>query len=353
MVITGYCECLESEDTLTNDNQQLVTEIHKAGDRAASLTRQLLAFSRQQVLQPKVLNLNEVVTETGNMLKRLIGEDVELTTTLCPTLWPVRVDAGQMDQVLMNLAVNARDAMSQGGRLTIETANIELDGSYSEVHSDVKPGRYVVMSASDNGCGMDQKTKSRIFEPFFTTKEPGKGTGLGLATVFGIVKQSNGHITVYSEPGIGTTFRIYLPKVATDCDSQINEQPQPPSRRGTETVLVVEDEGIVRNLTCRILRAQGYEVLEATNGKDALAICNRHPEPIHLILTDVVMPEMSGRQLCGHLRDRQNQAKVLFMSGYTDDAVVRHGILEAETNFIQKPFSPTALVRKVRDVLDT
>lgn len=351
-VISGYCECLEDYATLTDDSLEMVKEIHKAGDRAATLTRQLLAFSRQQVLQPKVLNLNEVIADTGKMLDRLIGEDVDLTTVLCPTLWPVKVDAGQVEQVLMNLAVNARDAMPNGGKITIESANIELDESYSEVHLDVKPGRYVVMAVSDTGCGMDEKTKVRIFEPFFTTKPPGKGTGLGLATVFGIVKQSGGHVTVYSEPGNGTTFRIYLPKVEVASEARTEAKAPAAPTRGTETVLVVEDAEIVRNLACRILRSQGYNVLEACNGGEALSICQQHQGHIHLVLTDVVMPEMSGRQLAEHLREGQFDSKLLFMSGYTDDAVVRHGILEAQTNFIQKPFSPAGLAQKVRKILD-
>lgn len=352
-VITGYCECLEDDATLTDDSREMVQEIYRAGDRAASLTRQLLAFSRQQVFQAKVLNLNEIVTETGKMLGRLIGEDVAFATALLPTLWPVRVDAGQMEQVLMNLAVNARDAMPQGGRLTIETANVELDESYSEDYLDVTPGRYVVMAVSDTGCGMDQKTIARIFEPFFTTKEAGKGTGLGLATVFGIVKQSGGHITVYSEPERGTTFRIYLPRVESNCEPHGEERPKHSPARGTETILVVEDAEMVRNLACRILRSHGYAVLEADNGAKALLICEQHAGPIDLVLTDVVMPEMSGRQLSEHLRERQLIPKVLFMSGYTDDAVVRHGILEAEASFIQKPFTPASLAQKVRDVLDS
>lgn len=352
-VIMGYCECLEEDASLKSDSRDMIQQIYRAGGRAAALTRQLLAFSRQQVFQAKVLNLNEIVTDTGKMLGRLIGEDLALATTLSPTLWPVKVDAGQMEQVLMNLAVNARDAMPQGGRLTIETANVELDESYSEEYLDVTPGRYVVMAVSDTGCGMDQKTKARIFEPFFTTKAPGKGTGLGLATVFGIVKQSGGHVTVYSEVGKGTTFRIYLPRVESTSESHSDEKPKLAPAKGSETILVVEDAEMVRNLACRILRNHGYTVLEAENGAMALQICKRHAGDIQLVLTDVVMPEMSGRQLAEHLRERRMSAKVLFMSGYTDDAVVRHGILEAEASFIQKPFTPSSLSQKVREVLDS
>jgi PAS domain S-box-containing protein len=352
-VIVGYCECLEDDPAMTYDSRAMLHEIHRASDRAASLTRQLLAFSRKQVFQSKVLILNEIVAETSSMLRRLIGEDITLETALSPTLWPVRVDAGQIEQVLMNLVVNARDAMPQGGRLTIETANVELDESYSEEYLDVQPGRYVVLAVSDTGCGMDPITKARIFEPFFTTKAPGKGTGLGLATVFGIVKQSGGHVTVYSEPAKGTAFRIYLPKVESVVELPSEEKFPKPSRDGVETILVVEDAPMVRNLACRILRSHGYTVLEADGGVEALRICEQHAGTIHLVLTDVVMPEMSGRELSELFRARKLNLKVLFMSGYTDDAVMRHGILEAEASFIQKPFTPSSLAQKVREVLDS
>lgn len=351
-IISGYCECLIDGGDLTGPSREMVDEILKSGDRAATLTRQLLAFSRQQVLQPRVLNLNEVIAETGKMLGRLIGEDVALTMVLCPTLWPVKVDAGQAEQVLMNLAVNARDAMPDGGKLTIETANVELDETYRESNPDVKPGRYAVISVSDTGCGMDEKTKARIFEPFFTTKAPGKGTGLGLATVFGVVKQSGGHVAVYSEPDKGTVFRVYLPKVVGAADTALNVAAKPAPARGSETVLVVEDAEPLRELVCKILRAQGYQVLEAANGREALEIYRRQIEPVRLVLTDLVMPEMNGRQLAEHLRAQRPDIKVLLMSGFTDNSVFRHGILEAETNFIQKPFSPAALAKKIRDVLD-
>lgn len=243
--------------------------------------------------------------------------------------------------------------MPQGGKLTIETSNVELDESCSDEYFEVKPGRYVVMSVSDTGCGMDQKTKVRIFEPFFTTKDQGKGTGLGLATVFGIVKQSGGHITVYSEVGKGTAFRIYLPEVEGASEAPSDEKPKQASVEGNETILVVEDSEMLRNLACRVLRNHGYNVLEADNGARALLICEQHVGSIDLVLTDVVMPEMSGRQLAEHLRKRRMGAKVLFMSGYTDDAVIRHGILEAEVSFLQKPFTPSSLAQKVREVFDT
>jgi len=351
-VILGCCQFLEQDETLIGDGRDLVEDIYKAASRAATLTKQLLAFSRQQILHPKVLNLNEVVTEAVTMLDRLIGEDIKVTTNLNAGLWPVKVDAGQMTQVIMNLALNARDAMPEGGKLTIETANGELDESYAQAHQDVKPGLYVVLSISDTGCGMDEKTKARMFEPFFTTKDTGKGTGLGLATVFGIVKQSAGHINAYSEPGKGTTFKVYLPIDVTSAAANTNKKPQTLLPRGTETVMIVEDEEMMRNLTCRILESQGYTVLQAANGKEALQSYDRHQGQIHLVLTDVVMPELGGRQLYDRLRAAQHDLKVLFMSGYTDDAVIRHGVLEAETDFIEKPFTYAALANKVRAVLD-
>ncbi|MFO1019161.1 MAG: PAS domain S-box protein [Planctomycetales bacterium] len=351
-VINGYGKYLEDDPTLSQDNRLYVTQIQKAGEQAAVLTRQLLAFSRQQLLQPSILSLNDVIKATGTMLERLIGEDIKLATLLGPSLRPVKVERGQIEQVLMNLALNARDAMPQGGNLSIETANINLDESYTRTHADVIPGPHVVLSVSDNGCGMDQKTLGRIFEPFFTTKEPGKGTGLGLATVYGVIKQSGGHVTVYSEPGKGTTFKIYLPQVDPPLESRLDIVPDTAPKGGSETILVVEDAELIRNLACHILRSQGYTVLEASNGKEALKAVEQHPGVIHMVLTDVVMPEMSGRQLSERLRVVKPGLKVLFMSGYTDDAVVRHGVLEAETNFIQKPFSPSSLAGKVRDLLE-
>ncbi len=351
-VILGCCQFLENDATLNGDSRGLVEEIYKAGSRATALTKQLLAFSRQQILRPKVLNLNEVVTEAVTMLDRLIGEDIALKTNLCARLWPVKVDAGQMNQVIMNLAVNARDAMPEGGKLTIETANRELDEAYAQIHSDVKAGPYALLSISDTGCGMDEKTKAHMFEPFFTTKDIGKGTGLGLATVFGIVKQSGGHIAVYSELGKGTTFKVYLPTDEAATESVPNKKLPAVLPRGTESVMLVEDEEMLRSLTCSILECQGYTVLQAGNGDEALRTYERHQGSIHLLLSDVVMPKMGGRQLYDWLRVSQPDLKVLFMSGYTDDAVIRHGVLEAETNFIGKPFTYAALATKVRSVLD-
>jgi two-component system, cell cycle sensor histidine kinase and response regulator CckA len=351
-VILGCCGFLENDATLKRDSRDLVEDIYKAANRAATLTGQLLAFSRQQILQPTVLVLNEVVTEAVAMLERLIGENIALRTGLDARLRPVKVDAGQMTQVIMNLALNARDAMPEGGLLTIETANRELDETYARAHRNVKAGSYVVVSISDTGCGMDEQTKGRMFEPFFTTKGAGKGTGLGLATVFGIVKQSGGHITAYSEVGKGTTFKVYLPAHETPTQSKIEKKLQPALPRGSETVLLVEDEEVIRNLLCRILESQGYTLLQAGNGDDALPTYEGHQGPIHLILTDVVMPKMGGRQLYDRLRARQPDLKVLYMSGYTDDAVIRHGVLEVETNFIEKPFTYAAMATKVRAILD-
>ena len=351
-VILGCCQFLENDTALTHESRKLVDEIDMAANRAAGLTRQLLAFSRQQILQPKVLNLNEIVTEAVTMLKRLIGEDVELNTKLLVDLWPVKVDAGQMNQVIMNLAVNARDAMRVGGTLTIESANVEVDDAYVHAHPNLKKGSFVVLSVSDTGCGMDQTTLSHLFEPFFTTKEVGKGTGLGLATVFGIVKQSGGLVTVYSEIGRGTIFKVYLPIDASATAIQPENKVPDKLPRGTETVLIVEDEQMIRKLVCRILQTQGYTVLQAENGDEALRVFEGHPSLIKLVLTDVVLPKMGGRQLYDRLIALQPGLKVLYMSGYTDDSVIRHGALEAATNFIQKPFSYTALAEAVRAVLD-
>jgi two-component system cell cycle sensor histidine kinase/response regulator CckA len=339
---------LEDKDTLREN----LEEIRKAGQRAASLTRQLLAFSRRQLLQPKVLDLNEVVADMEKMLRRLIGEDIDLETVLRPDLGRVKVDPGQIEQVIMNLAVNARDAMPQGGKLTIETANVDLDEGYAHKRPVTKPGPYVMLAISDTGVGMDKEVQSRLFEPFFTTKEKGKGTGLGLATVYGIVKQSGGYIWVYSEPGQGSTFKIYLPRVEEEAEAV--REVQAPSARlsGSETVLVVEDDDMVLGLTRNILRRYGYTVLEARNGEEAMRVASEHQGPIQLMLTDVVMPEMSGRQLAYKLHVERPEMKVLYVSGYTDNAIVHHGILDEGIPFLQKPFSPEVLARKVREVLD-
>jgi PAS domain S-box-containing protein len=351
-VISGYSEVLITRLPANDPTRGFIQEIHKAGERAAHLTRQLLAFSRKAVVEPRVLDLNTIVADTEKMLWRLIGEDVSLTTALAPGLGQVKADAGQIEQIIVNLAVNARDAMPQGGKLTIETRNVELDSNYTKLHPEVKPGRYVMVAVSDTGSGMSQETKGRIFEPFFTTKGSGNGTGLGLATVYGIVKQCGGHIGVYTELGQGTSFKIYLPPVEEKVSSGKSLHGQKIAPHGNETILLVEDDDAVRAITKLALQSVDYKVLEARNGAEAVRICERYTEPIHLLITDVVMPEMGGRQVAERLAALNQGIKVLFLSGYTDDAVVRHGILQAEVAFLQKPFTPMALANKVRDVLD-
>jgi PAS domain S-box-containing protein len=355
VVITGYSELLLQRHL--NEQSPLykyVEEIKKAGDSAAGLTRQLLAFSRSQVLQPRILNLNEVIVSLEKMLRRLIGEDIDLVAVPDPNLGQVKADPGQIEQVILNLVVNARDAMPQGGKLTLETANVELDEIYTGKHVGVSPGQYVMLAVSDTGLGMDAKTQSHIFEPFFTTKEQGKGTGLGLATVFGIVKQSGGDIWVYSEPGQGTTFKIYLPRVDEAVAAVEPHLANSELLTGAETVLLVEDEVGVRTLARRALELSGYTVLEASHGQEALLLFQQQPEPIHLLVTDVVMPGgLNGRELAERLKPLYPDLKVLFMSGYTNEAIVHHGVLEPGLFFLQKPFTPYVLIKKVRDVLDT
>jgi PAS domain S-box-containing protein len=325
-------------------------EILKAGQRAAGLTRQLLAFSRKQLLAPQVLSLNGVVAGIEGMLRRLIGEDIHIATSLAGDLGTVEADPGQIEQVIVNLAINARDAMPGGGKLTISTANVTLDEDYATQHSDITPGEFVLLSVADNGCGMDEETRNRVFEPFFTTKEKGKGTGLGLATVYGIVRQSGGNILIYSEPDLGSTFKVYLPRV--DAAPSKTQRPLPVEAIGHETVLIVEDEDGVRRLAKRILKAAGYQVLTAANGGEALLLCEQSSTDIHLLLTDVVMPQMSGKQLTERLALIRPEMKVLYMSGYTDDAIVHHGVLASGIRFIGKPFTGAALTTKVREALD-
>jgi len=350
--IGGYTDLLLEDLPLDDPRRQDVDEIHRAADRAAALTQQLLAFSRRQVLQPKVIDLNALVSNVEKLLGRLIGADVQLATALADEVGRVRADPGQLEQVIVNLAVNARDAMPGGGRLTIETRNVDLDAAYAAEHRTVVPGPYVVIAVSDTGTGMSADTQSHMFEPFFTTKEVGKGTGLGLATVYGIVKQSGGSIWVYSELGHGTTIKVYLPRVDEPPDPLAAPGLANPERlRGTETILLVEDEPAVRAVARQILARQGYTVLEAPDGPAALAMVAGRAR-VDLILTDVVMPGMSGRTLADQLATRWPGVRVLYMSGYTDDAIVRHGMLEPGLAYLQKPFRPDALVRKVREVLN-
>jgi PAS domain S-box-containing protein len=351
-VVIGYGDLalasLHPGDPLRAD----LEEIRRAAQRTAVLTRQLLAFSRKQVLQPRVLDLNEVVTETERMLRRLIGEDIDLALGLAASLSPVVADPGQIQQVIMNLVVNARDALPKGGRITVETADVTIDEEYARAHSTVKPGAYVLLAVSDNGTGMDADTRRRIFEPFFTTKEAGRGTGLGLSTVYGIVQQSGGDVRVDSEPGRGTTFRIHLP-VAVGAAVTARATIAPPcERRGTETILLVEDADAVRALARKILEKKGYKVLEARNGRDAYHLSDTFQGSIDLMLSDVVMPYMDGHELADRVRARRPALNVLFMSGYTEAVVMQKAVLEARTGFLQKPFTPEALTRVVRSALD-
>ncbi|MDI7259689.1 MAG: PAS domain S-box protein [Thermodesulfobacteriota bacterium] len=350
-VIKGYCQ-LSILDIKENDPLKgNIEEIQKASERAADLTRQLLAFSRRQILDLKVVSLNTIIQDLDKMLHRILGEDIELVYVLGENLGKVKTDPGQIEQVIMNLAVNARDAMPSGGKLTIETLNMELSEAYAQTHMVVTPGHYVMLSVSDSGAGMTPEVRERIFEPFFTTKEKGKGTGLGLSTVYGIVKQSSGNIWVYSELGKGTTFKIYLPRVDAPLEEWISEEDAQGIPSGTETILVVEDEEEVWKMTCLILNKQGYRVLEAHDGSEALSLFKERNETIDLVLTDVVMPGMSGRQLADQLKTISQGTKVLYMSGYTDNALAHHGILEEGIHYIQKPFAVEKLARKVRQVL--
>jgi PAS domain S-box-containing protein len=350
-VILSYSELILADLKPNDPMRDDVGEIRKAASRAAGLTRQLLMFSRQQVVEPKVLDLYEALTSMDKMLRRIVGEDVELALIAPKTHGRVKVDPSHIEQVILNLVVNARDAMPTGGKLTIEISNVVLDEEYALRHLPVKPGPHVMMAVSDTGCGMSRDTQARIFEPFFTTKEMGKGTGLGLSTVFGIVQQSGGNIWVYSEVGKGTTFKVYLPRVDAEVDP-LKAQATPTTLRGTETILLVEDEEQVRAVALSALRRQGYHVLVAQHAGEALLLCESHPESIDLLLTDVVMPQMSGPELARRLARSRPEMKVLCMSGYTDDSIVRHGVLDIGVAFIQKPITPALLARKVREVLD-
>lgn len=351
-VIRGYSELtlkrLGEEDPLRRG----IEEINSASGRAASLTHQLLAFSRKQVMQPRVLDLNSIVANIEKMLRRMIGENIEMRTVIQPDLGNVKADPGQLEQVIMNLVVNARDAMPYGGKITIETSNVYLDDSYAKQYVSVGSGAHVMLAISDTGIGMDEETKQHIFEPFFTTKELGKGTGLGLSTVYGIIKQSEGSIWVYSEAGRGTTFKIYLPRVSASAEDYRLPSALNKVATGTETILLVEDADIVRKLATEVLESSGYRVLQAKSGEDALLLCEQEETRIHLLLTDVVMAKMSGKELADRLAPLRPEMKVLFMSGYTDDSIVHHGVLDPRVSFIEKPFTPGGLTQKIREVLD-
>jgi PAS domain S-box-containing protein len=351
--INGYSSLALQRVEEHNSIRPFLEEVKKAGERAANLTRQLLAFGRKQILQPVSLNLNDVVTDLNKMLRRLIGEDIEFISKLDPKLEKIKADPGQIEQVLMNLVVNARDAMPQGGTLTIETSCVELDERYAARRIGARPGRYIMLAVSDTGIGMDEQTKARIFDPFFTTKEKGKGTGLGLSTVYGIVKQSGGNIWVYSELNRGTTFKVYLPQIETTAPEASRAEMEIAIPSGSETILLVEDEDVVRGLATQILEQAGYKVIAAARGDEAVRICRDSDEQIDLLLTDVVMPQTSGKEVADQLSQLMPGLKVLFMSGYTDEAIVHHGVLDSNIEFIQKPFTPAALATKIREVLDT
>jgi PAS domain S-box-containing protein len=352
-IIISYCDLLLSCSVIDKKQQQNIREIQRAGEHAAALTSQLLAFSRKQVLQPKVLNLNEVVTDIGKMLRRLIGEDIELVTTLETGLGRVKADPGQIEQVIMNLVINARDAMPAGGKLLIQTANVCLDETFTRANLDVNPGQYVMLAVSDTGHGMDKKTLSHIFEPFYTTKQLGKGTGLGLATVYGVINQSGGHISVDSEINRGTTFKIYLPAVEDSPERKQENIPVKKRPQGVpETILIAEDQDEVLTLVGMILNDAGYKILEANHCDVASQICAAYPERIHLLLVDMVMPKMSGPELADRLMALHPEMKIIYMSGYTDDTINQYGVIKQGKAFLQKPFTPTDLLNKVREVLD-
>jgi signal transduction histidine kinase/CheY-like chemotaxis protein len=352
MGILNYAEfcrdCIDADHPI----RQWVDEITTEAQRSANLTRQLLAFARKQTITPKVLDLNDAVVGMLRMLQRLIGEDIELVWEPGANVWQVTMDPSQVDQILANLCVNARDAIGGVGRITIETDNVELDADDCANYAETVPGAYVVLTVSDTGCGMDRQTLEHVFEPFFTTKSVGEGTGLGLATVYGITKQSNGHLSVDSEPGQGTTFRIYLPRAAEDSPGMEREPPEATTPGGNETILLVEDEKSIRVTAGMFLRAVGYTVLAAENPEQALRLATEHEGPIHLLITDVVMPDMSGRDLADRLTEDSPDISVIYMSGYTADVIAHRGVLEAGVDFLSKPFTRDVLTLKVREVLD-
>lgn len=351
-VVTGYSEMLLKELPPEGKPHRRADHILKAAQKAADLTRQLLAFSRQQILKPRVLDLNTLVADMRRMLRPLVREDIELVISSAPELGPVRADPSQIDQVLLNLAVNAIDAMPRGGTLAIETANKDFDEDYARLHSPAHPGAYVMLSVSDTGEGMDEATQARIFEPFYTTKVRGRGTGLGLSTVYGIVKQSDGFVWVYSEPGRGTTFKVYLPRVLDTPEQASRGQAGPPALGGSETILVVEDQETALEMFQEALSSRGYTVLKARDGAEGLSLAGQYSGTIDLVLTDVVLPKLGGRQMAEQVILKHPEARILFMSGYSSDTITRHGVLEPGIELIEKPFGPEALSRRVREILD-
>jgi CheY-like chemotaxis protein len=352
-IIKGYVEMATNRSVAQPELRSDLQHIEDASERAGTLVRQLLAFSRKQVLKPKILDLNSIVLNLDKLLRRLLAETVEMKTIAGKDVGAVKADPSQIEQVIMNLVVNARDAMPKGGRILIETSNVDLDDTYAQDHATVRPGRYVMLAVTDTGIGMTSDTVAHIFEPFYTTKESGRGTGLGLSTVYGIVKQSGGYIWVYSEPGKGTTFKVYLPRVEERVEVSSTAQiPAPAARDGKETILLVEDEPAVRELTRMVLSKRGYSVLEALNPADAERLAGSHGTEIHLLLTDVVMPGMSGHELAKRLTARHRNLRVLYMSGYTHNVIAEDGTLEEGLSFLQKPFTPQVLAQKVRETLD-
>jgi CheY-like chemotaxis protein len=351
--VLGYSELLLQRSAPSDPIHRHADEIRKSAERAASLTQQLLAFSRRQPVQLRVLNPNELVADIEKMLRRLVGENIRMVTVCSPDLGHVRADAGQLQQIIMNLVVNARDAMPDGGTLTLQTANVQFDETYVRAYPEATVGDYVMLAISDTGVGMTAEVKEHLFEPFFTTKGVGGGTGLGLATCYGIVKQSGGHINVYSESGRGTVFRIYLPRVTDTVERTPRHGPQAEIPRGTETILIVEDEPEVRTLAVLVLRELGYNVIEAANGEEALQLAAvSDQQPIHLMVTDVVMPRMGGPHLAAALTSRHPETKVLFISGYPDETITERGTVPSNLAFLAKPFTPSSLARRIREVLD-
>ncbi|HEY0306144.1 MAG TPA: PAS domain S-box protein [Longimicrobiales bacterium] len=349
--IQGHAQFLSEDLSMGHPSRADVDEIKYSAERAAALTRQLLAFSRGQALQPETVQLNNIITAMERLLRRVISEDISVESALDPQLWTVRADPTQVEQVLVNLIVNARDAMPRGGHIAIRTSNVHLSPAYAEQHENLEPGEYALLAVSDTGVGMDHDTQRRIFEPFFTTKGPDKGTGLGLSTVFGIIKQMGGHIFVYSEPGYGSTFKVYLPR-AGGAQGPRNAAPAPEQARAHEAVLIVEDDDSVRALARRVLEARGYRVWTSSNAEGALAVMEEYGDALSLIISDVVMPEMSGQQLAERIRDSWPHVGIVFMSGYTDEDVRRHGLVSETDHFIEKPFTPEDFAHKVREVLD-